>query len=47
MFTGLVQHLGEVAKMSRESNGGARLAVLAPGFVDGLKLAKASSMAFV
>ncbi len=38
MFTGLVQHLGEVAKMNRESGGGARLAVLAPGFVDGLEL---------
>jgi riboflavin synthase len=38
MFTGLVQHLGEVVKMSRESGGGARLAVLAPGFVDGLTL---------
>jgi riboflavin synthase len=38
MFTGLVQHLGEVAKMSRESGGGARLAVLAPGFVDGVEL---------
>jgi riboflavin synthase len=37
MFTGLVQHLGEVAKMSRES-GGARLAVLAPGFVDDISL---------
>ena len=38
MFTGLVQHLGEVGKMSREGGGGARLAVIAPGFVDGLEL---------
>lgn len=37
MFTGLVQHLGEVAKMSR-AGGGARLAVLAPEFVDGVTL---------
>jgi riboflavin synthase len=38
MFTGLVQHLGEVGKMSREGGGGARLAVLAPGFVDGVEI---------
>ncbi len=31
MFTGLVQHLGEVSKMNREG-GGARLVVHAPGF---------------
>lgn len=37
MFTGLVQHLGEVAKLSRDG-GGARLAVLAPEFVDGVTL---------
>ncbi len=37
MFTGLVQHLGEVSKMNREG-GGARLVIYAPGFAQDVVL---------